>query len=62
MWRPGSVIDEQLPGTPINLEPDTALQNHNDYIETMKFAVPNALQESGVPADNVIGIGVNFIA
>ncbi len=30
------VIDEHLPGTSIKLEPDTALQNTNDYIETLK--------------------------
>jgi len=29
------VIDEHLPGTSIKLEPDTALQNPNDYIDNI---------------------------
>lgn len=56
------VIDEHLPGTSINLEPDTALQNPHDYIEMLKHAVPDALKQGGVRADDVIGIGVDFTA
>jgi len=56
------VMDEHLPGTSIELEPDTALQNPNDYIETLKHAVPEALQQGGVRAEDVIGIGVDFTA
>ncbi len=33
-----SVIDKHLPGTTIKLEPDSALQNPSDYIETLKQA------------------------
>ena len=56
------VIDEHLPGTSIKLEPDTALQNPNDYVETLKRAVPEALKQGGVRTDDVIGIGVDFTA
>ncbi len=56
------VIGEHLPGTCIKLEPDTALQNPNDYIEVLKRAVPEALQQGGVRAEEVIGIGVDFTA
>lgn len=56
------VIDEHLPGTTIKLEPDSALQNPNDYIETLKQAIPEALKQGGVRADDVIGIGVDFTA
>ncbi len=56
------VIDEHLPGTSITLEPDTALQNPTDYIETLQRAVPAALKQGGVRADDVIGIGVDFTA
>jgi L-ribulokinase len=56
------VIDEHLPGTSIKLEPDTALQNPNDYIEVLKRAVPEALKLGGVSARDVIGIGVDFTA
>lgn len=57
-----SVIDEHLPGMTIKLEPDTALQNPNDYVETLKRAVPEALKQGGVRAEDVIGIGVDFTA
>ena len=56
------VIDGHLPGTTIKLDPDTALQNPNDYIGTLKRAVPEALKQGGVRADDVIGIGVDFTA
>jgi L-ribulokinase len=56
------VIDQHLPGTAIKLEADTALQNPNDYIETLKQAVPEALKQAGARADDVIGIGVDFTA
>lgn len=56
------VIDEKLPGTSIRLEHDWALQNPADYIETLKQAVPEALKQGGVRADDVIGIGLDFTA
>jgi L-ribulokinase len=56
------VIDERLPGTTIRLGPDWALQNPQDYIETLKHAVPEALRQGGVRAEDVIGIGVDFTA
>jgi L-ribulokinase len=56
------VIDERLPGATIRLGPDWALQNPNDYIETLKHAVPEALRQGGVRAEDVIGIGVDFTA
>jgi L-ribulokinase len=56
------VIDEHLPGTSIKLEPDTALQNPNDYLQVLRRAVPEALQQGNVRAEDVIGIGVDFTA
>ena len=56
------VIDGKLPGTSVALEPATALQNPNDYIETLKHAVPEALKQGSVRVDDVIGIGVDFTA
>lgn len=56
------VIDERLPGTNIRLEPDWALQDPNDYIETFKQTIPAVLAESGVDAADVIGIGIDFTA
>lgn len=56
------VISEHLPGSSTRLEPDTALQNPTDYVETLKQAVPEALAQAGVRAEDVIGIGVDFTA
>lgn len=56
------VIDEKLPGTDIRLEPDWALQDPNDYLETFKRTVPAVLQESGVDPVDVIGVGIDFTA
>jgi L-ribulokinase len=56
------VIDERLPGSGIHLEPDWALQDPNDYLEVFKHAVPAVLQTSGVSADDVIGVGIDFTA
>lgn len=56
------VIDEQLPGSSRPLPHDFALQNPQDYIEVLKVTVPQVLRESGVSADDVIGIGTDFTA
>ena len=54
------VIDERLPGTDIELEPDWALQNPADYLEAIKTAIPAVLREAGISPDDVIGIGIDF--
>ncbi len=56
------VIDEKLPGTNIRLEPDWALQDPNDYLETLKKTIPAVLKESGVDPADVIGLGIDFTA
>ncbi|MBN1976669.1 MAG: ribulokinase [Anaerolineae bacterium] len=56
------VIDEHLPGSDEPLPPDFALQNPQDYIEVLKETVPAVLRESGVDAEDVIGIGTDFTA
>src|SRR5450755_216546 len=56
------VIDRTLPGTTITLGHDWALQDPNDYLEVYKHAIPAVLAESGVHADDVIGIGIDFTA
>jgi len=53
------VLDRELPdGTP--LAPDWALQNPSDYLETLRQTVPAVLASAGVPAAQVIGLGVDF--
>lgn len=56
------VIDEKLPGTDIRLLPDWALQDPNDYLEVFRNAVPAVLKKSGVAAEDVIGLGIDFTA
>ena len=56
------VIDENLPGTNIRLEPDWALQDPNDYLEVFKQTIPAVLKASGVDPTDVIGVGIDFTA
>jgi L-ribulokinase len=56
------VIDEHLPGSGEPLPPDFALQNPQDYIEVLRETVPAVLRESGVDAEDIIGVGTDFTA
>ncbi|MBS4195593.1 ribulokinase [Lederbergia citri] len=56
------VMDEFLPDGITKLEDDWALQHPNDYLEVLEITIPQVLKESGVSADNVIGIGIDFTA
>jgi L-ribulokinase len=56
------VIDEVLPGTKKRLDPDTALQNPLDYVESVRKTVPAVLKKAKVKADEVIGVGTDFTA
>lgn len=59
---PHGVIDDFLPvpGDPIRLEPEWALQDPQDYIDVLKQAVPAALAAGQVDPEDVIGIGIDF--
>lgn len=63
VYRNG-VIDEALPvpGKPVRLEPDWALQDPEDYIRTFRRAVPALLRQTGVDPEDVIGVGIDFTA
>ena len=53
------VLDRTLPdGT--RLPKDWALQNPDDYLDVLKHTVPAVLKESGISADEVIGVGIDF--
>ena len=55
------VMDEQLPdGT--KLPPDWALEHPGDYIEVLEQTIPAVLKESGIRAEDVIGVGIDFTA
>ncbi|THF86059.1 ribulokinase [Deinococcus sp. KSM4-11] len=56
-----AVMDTTLPdGTPLGK--DWALQHPQDYLDVFQQAVPAALRASGVRADDVAGIAVDFTA
>jgi len=57
---PHSVIDEELPGSGIRLEPEWALQHPLDYLEVLQRSVPETLRMSGVDPADVIGVGIDF--
>ena len=52
------VIDERLPDSDIELEPEWALQDPADYVRTLKRAVPEVL--SGIRPEEVVGVGIDF--
>lgn len=55
------VMEEYLPdGT--RLEPDWALEDPADYLEVLYETIPAVLKESGVPAEDVIGMSIDFTA
>src|SRR4051794_24272614 len=56
------VIDQQMPESGKPLPPDWALQDPNDYLEVLRHAIPTVLRESGVPAEQVAGIAIDFTA
>lgn len=55
------VISGQMPcGTP--LPEGWALQDPCDYLEALEIAVRGAVQESGVPKEDIVGLGIDFTA
>ncbi|MGI8880789.1 MAG: ribulokinase [Jatrophihabitans sp.] len=59
---PDAVIDTTLPGTGVRLPAEWALQNPADWIAVLSHAVPEAVRNSGVPAESVVAIGTDFTA
>jgi len=58
------VLDERLPEPDerVELEPDWALQDPEDYVRTLEATVPRLLAETGVEPGAVVGVGVDFTA
>ena len=58
------VIDERLPAPDgdVELGPDWALQDPDDYLETFRRAVPRLIANAGIDPADVIGIGIDFTA
>ncbi len=59
---PHGVMDSELqtPSGAVSLPPDWALQDPADYLEALRRAVTGALNDAGLAAESVIGIGVDF--
>src|SRR5256714_3881444 len=57
-----AVVDEALPGSGVRLDPDWALQDPDDYWESLEAVVPAVLREAGAAPEDVVGIGVDFTA
>ncbi len=55
------VVDRKLPAGK-KLPPDWALQNPNDYLETVRRTIPAVLSASGVTPEQVIGVSIDFTA
>ena len=58
---PHSVMDEELPSGK-KLGADWALQNPQDYLDVLKTTIPDVIKESGVNAEDIIGLGLDFTA
>jgi L-ribulokinase len=58
---PHGVIDEYLPSDK-KLAPDWALQHPQDYLDVLANTIPAVLKESGISADDVKGIAIDFTA
>ncbi|GAA3401230.1 ribulokinase [Paenibacillus hodogayensis] len=59
---PHGVMDKELPEGGVKLGADWALQHPDDYLEVLRRSVPEALRQSGVSADEIVGIGIDFTA
>ncbi len=56
------VIAEHLPAPDddVSLGPDWALQDPNDYLETLCQAIPRLIKANVIDPDRIIGIGIDF--
>jgi L-ribulokinase len=55
---PHGVMDRELAGIP--LEQDWALEHPRDFLEAIYSVIPGVISKSGVVADDIIGVGVDF--
>ncbi len=60
MDYPHGVMDRVLCTTGEPLPPNFALQHPADYLEVLAHVIPTVLEKAGVPAHEVVGVGVDF--
>jgi L-ribulokinase len=58
---PHAVMDETMPSGK-RLPPEWALQHPQDYLDVFRHTIPAVLKQSGVKAEDVVGIGIDFTA
>lgn len=56
------VITKQLPDSGVTLEENWALQHPYDYIESLKNTIRDCMRQSGINANQVVGLGIAFTA
>ena len=49
-------------GRPEKLPPDWTLQHPQDYLDVLKFTIPQVIREAGISPSDIIGVGVDFTA
>ena len=59
---PHGVMDEFLPDGVTKLADDWALQHPQDYLDVLAETLPALLKQTGVAAEDVIGVGIDFTA
>jgi L-ribulokinase len=57
---PSAVIDQKLPSSGERLPHDYALQDPDDWVRVLERGIPAVIKESGVDAEQVVGIGIDF--
>ena len=55
-------IESSLPATDEPLPPNWTLQDPQDYLDVLRKTVPAVLEMTGISADAVIGVGIDFTA
>ena len=56
-----AVMSEQLPdGTP--LSDNWALQHPKDYLDVLKYAIPEVIKQARIAPEQIVGVGVDFTA
>jgi L-ribulokinase len=59
---PHAVIERTLPSSGAELQPQWALQDPADWVQSLQVAVPAAVAAAGVRPDEVVGIATDFTA
>jgi L-ribulokinase len=54
-------MDEKLPSGK-KLGVDWALEHPQDYFDVLYHTIPDVIKQSGVSADDIIGVGIDFTA